>query len=620
MLDYDLSIMKGADGSALWYEVNTCASEHAVRIYHTFKSTPCYSQLTQKLRSPRLPAYFKFIIKREIYPFIHQACVIQWYKRNNQQISHKENTVLVPNYGVLSELARCWNFESVPIKLIGLFSLSSIRDISCRTFLLRRVVRAYIKNCIGEIFKRISIFKKRNTSPQTSKKQTIACHFVEGADFSKRNCLNWYPESGIDSERVLIYFDTLFRGERVKKEVIQHIERLGFRWIALKKSIIENQSAYFWRAPKIPDDFCIKKNSAHSIKEKWLLKAGNDLLRQVHFWSSFYDVFDICINYIPEEGVAKNIAQAIAFDIRKEKPGVLIGKQRSEIFIQNYNFEVLAFHPKHIFFIWNKRVKDYLSSGYGYTDMLITTGYPNNIFRNDKSRVNLLKSRGVKFIIALFDDAHGKDSIFSTKKMAIFYESFLQWLVNDPELGLIIKSKKPAVINTVPLIESLLKIALKTGRCIRIDDEWGRLPSEASFGADMAVGVGISSALIEAVIAGCKGIHYDMTGLKSHEFYRWGYESIIFDDPERMMLALKRYHSNPEDESQLGDWSSYLDLLDPFRDGKGGQRMGAYMHCLLDNFAAGKNRDEAIRGANEEYAKSWGDDKIINMRRAYETV
>ena len=202
---------------------------------------------------------------------------------------------------------------------------------------------------------------------------------------------------------------------------------------------------------------------------------------------------------------------------------------------------------------------------------------------------------------------------FSKKDMTKFYQSILQWILDDSTIGLVIKSKKPAVIDNLPMIHPLLNKALKTDRCIKIENELGRFPSEASSGADMAIGCGISSAVIEAVIGGCRGIHYDMTNLKNHEFYKWGYEKVVFDDLDRMMASLKKYKENPHSNSELGDWTPYLNELDPFRDGRGGERMGTYMRWLLEAFDKGKNRDEAMQYANKLYTNKWGNDTITNM-------
>lgn len=621
MLAYDLGEMRSVNGSVLHFETKARASKLAVQISYMIKSTPLYKKLIEKLPSKLVLLYLQFIIKREIRPYVRQACVIQWYRRNGKQLSVRESFVKIPRYGISVLLANCWDFKDVPIKLVRMISLDPV----CVN-LIRKLIRSYIKKVFIKITKIFSSSKSNYSFLAQFKTQgNIACHYAEGLDPSRRNDLNWYPGSKIKPEKVIIYFDSLNNktGKLIRKKTIQQIEERGFKWIALKRGIIEGQISYYRYVPKSCKFTPLKKNVVRDVTEDWILKAGNNLLERVEFWYFFHRELNVRVHYIPEEESTENIAQAIAYDIEKEKPGILVGKQRSEIFIPLLSD--LGLHPKHIFFNWNNRIRNYLGPNYDQIKALITTGYPNKIVKRDKAISDsvpskILRAKGINFIVALFDNAYGPEVYFSTKGMSEFYLTFLQWILDDSSVGLIVKSKKPYVIDGLFSIQPMLEKAIKTGRCIRIKDEWGRFPSDASIGVDMAVGAGISSALMESVIARCRGIHWDMTHLRNHEFYKWGYESIIFDDLEKMIAALKRYKENPESEPKLGDWSDHLDQLDPFRDGKGGQRMGTYMRWLLEGFDNGKNQDESIQYANEKYAKQWGEDKIHDLRDKDETT
>ncbi len=619
MLEYQLGEMLGTDGSVLRYEIEARAFELAIRISRIIESTSIYKQLIRKLPSQRVLLYFQYIIKKEIYPFVRQGCVIQWYKSNGKTIPFHESVVKVPKSGVFILLKECWNFEDIPITLVSQLLLNFTNVAS-----LQKLIKYYAKTSMVKLGNDFYRFKKNNypTLPRLQQ-GTIACHYTEGIDPFRRNDLNWFWGSGISPKQVLIYLDSNnidnSQGNKVRKETVQQIEKHGFRWVALDNNIIERKNGNYWQPPKVPDNFFIDRKEAQNKVETWIVSTTNNLLEQVHYWRSFYNEFDIRINYTSEEGLAKNIAQSIAFDIEEAKPGLLIGKQRSEIFLP-HSLYCIGYHPKHIFFVWNKRLGHYFSPNYNQNEVFVIAGYPNCIVRKDENISNFrsdfsqkLKSKGIGFIIALFDNMYGPDIHFSKKGMIEFYQSILQWILDDPTVGLIIKSKKPFVINNLPEIHSLLNRALKTDRCIRRENEFGRFPSEASFGADMAIGCGISSALIEAVIGGCRGIHCDMTNLKSHEFYKWGYEKLIFDNLDRMIESLKKYKENPQNNSELGNWSPYLNKLDPFRDGKGGERMGSYMCWLLESFDNGKNRNEAIQYANKLYSEQWGSDKIIPM-------
>ena len=617
MLDYQLGEMRGKNGSVLRYEVEAITMELAISISRKIELTAIYKRLIKKLPSQRVLLYFQYIIKEEIYPFVRQGCVIQWYKRNGKTIPFHESFVKALESGVFLLLKECWNFEDIPITLSNQL-LINFTNIT----LLKKLIKSCAKTSIGKLGSSFYRFKK-NGYPILPRLQQgiIACHYTQGIDPSRRNDLNWYRESGISPEQVLIYFDKnntdSISGKLISRQIIKKVENCGFKWVSLEKGIIEGKDENYWHPHEKPKNLFIEKGIAQNKVEKWIVDVANDLLAQVHYWRSFYDDFNVKINYTPEEGLAKNIAQAIAFDIEKINSGFLVGKQRSEIFLP-HSLYCIGYHPKHVFFVWNKRLGRYFSPNYNQNDVLVITGYTNELFKENEDMSNLsifqkLRSVGVNFIIALFDNMYGPDVHYSKKGMTEFYQSILQWVIDDSTIGLVIKSKKPAVVKNLPMIHPLLNKALKTNRCIKIENELGFFPSEASSGADMAIGCGISSALIEAVIGGCRGIHYDMTHLKNHEFYKWGYEKIIFNDIYRMISALKRYKKNPDDEPELGVWSPYLDKLDPFKDGKGGERIGSYMRWLLESLDEGKSRNEALQYANKLYSEQWGSDKVMQL-------
>ncbi len=60
----------------------------------------------------------------------------------------------------------------------------------------------------------------------------------------------------------------------------------------------------------------------------------------------------------------------------------------------------------------------------------------------------------------------------------------------------------------------------------------------------------------------------------------------------------------------LGDWSDHLNELDPFRDGRGGDRIGIYMRWLQEGFEKGLRRDKTIARANKLYAEDWGKEMV----------
>ncbi|MDD4910386.1 MAG: hypothetical protein PHR44_06915 [Candidatus Omnitrophica bacterium] len=613
MLKYELGEMRDGNGAVLKYETMGKTFEYVEEITGLLTASSVYKQLQERFPSDYLIGYFRSCLRTEIYPFIRQACLIEWYKRNGRPISVNDSIVFVPEEGCSSLLKQVWEFKDAPIEL-----LHPLRFALMFPGLTFRQVNIRCRQRIKSILESLRCIRRTPAPIGRSDNAMIACHYTEGIDAERRTDLNWYYESGISPERIMIYLDSRHatsvrfrRGKLISRDIVQEIRNKGFRWVAIERNVAEGRSVC-WHPPKPESGLFIRNKSGQSNAEKWLTAQANKLLWAVHYWRCFYEEFNIKINYIPEEVCPESFAQAIAFDIIKDTNGVLVGKQRSELFQRKWISDRC---PRHILFTWNQRSKGYLVSNHEIIGTLVVSGYPNNILQIARAGhySGISRSRGANFVIALFDNVSGPDNQFSEKGMAEFYRAFLQWVIDDPAVGLIIKPKKPRAIDRLTSIAPLLGSAVKTGRCIRIADETGRFPAEASRGADMAVGIGISSALMESVIAGCRGIHYDITNLKSHEFYEWGYNAIIFNNLDLLMESLKAYKADRGLNPGLGDWSSFMDRLDPFCDGKGGQRMGVYMRWLLESFDAGEGREEAIQYANSRYAQSWGADKIANM-------
>jgi hypothetical protein len=131
-------------------------------------------------------------------------------------------------------------------------------------------------------------------------------------------------------------------------------------------------------------------------------------------------------------------------------------------------------------------------------------------------------------------------------------------------------------------------------------------PCDTALGSDLTVGYPINSAVIEGALAGVPGIHIDLTKHHEHFFYNEGYRQIVFDDLGEAMEAINRWIRNPSNEPSLGDHSAVIDQIDPFRDGKAGERMGRYIAWLLEGFDRRLRRHDAVRRASRLYAEQYG--------------
>ena len=340
--------------------------------------------------------------------------------------------------------------------------------------------------------------------------------------------------------------------------------------------------------------------------DQWILEKGKELISEAQYWITFYKFFNIKLE-IDILVWSRASAKKIAMDY---VGGLRFGTQRSTI-THYERMPMLDYNANHVFFVWGNEIKLYKNPNV-ITSQFVLTGYPYNIQSKIENLAEPLRANGANFIVALFDNGFGPLSYLSKESVRDFYEIFLTWLLDDPSVGLITKEKKPGHIQELGM-DSLIKKANETGRFLELTQVLGRYPSDAASCADIAVGVHISSAVMEAVFNGGRGIHWDLFKDYTHPYYEWGKDKIIFDSKEQLIKSLKELKRNSSFD--VGDWGDNLQFIQPFKDAHGGPRIGAYLREVLNAMDEGLNREEALEKANKFYTKQWGENKIYISKK-----
>ena len=79
------------------------------------------------------------------------------------------------------------------------------------------------------------------------------------------------------------------------------------------------------------------------------------------------------------------------------------------------------------------------------------------------------------------------DIPYSKTMLLEFYRSFLNLVIDNSHIGLIIKSKKPDILPRLTELDQILKQALDTHRCIIVDNPQKQLPVYASNASDISL-------------------------------------------------------------------------------------------------------------------------------------
>ncbi len=232
-----------------------------------------------------------------------------------------------------------------------------------------------------------------------------------------------------------------------------------------------------------------------------------------------------------------------------------------------------------------------------------------------------LHSKGAQRIIAYLDENSLPDARWHTghEFMRENYAFILERLLNDKALGLVFKPKVPRTLHLrLGPVAPLLDRALGTGRCFMF--QGGALhgsfpPAAAALASDMVIHGHLDSATagIECVLAGAPTLLLDREGWPVSRLHALGKDA-AFTNWNDLWQALEHHWRTPGGNPRLGDWSSIIHELDPFRDGRAAERMGSYLQWILEGLNAGRPREAVLADAAERYAAAWGKDKIAVNR------
>lgn len=605
-LEYSLADMWEGDQS-MGIKLQFDWPQLAFNVLKVIQKKQVYHDLCQILPAHKADVYFEKEIYKEIYPLARLLLLARWHK--NQESDRLRNYVIIyPDSGLTEAIREIWPDQSI------LFV--SHRSIDLR-YIKNQMKLLFSKNDRWIAVSRIPFENKPQNNNSGPAKAKIALHYVEGINTQRRSDIFWYLDSNISPQSVLLYFDlNKSLKNRVEKGVCRQLDDMGILQVVLHPKAVADLKKYKWI--KLKKDGGIKELKGEKSRqcnlESWIAIVGRILLADIKHWIAFYSFFNIKVVVDIGAQMTEGVAQNMALDF---VDGIRVGIQRSDVSLVEYQ-PFLRYNANHLFFVWGSQVNIHKNTS-PIIDNFVICGYPfgkvfDHKFLKDNSRSQM--GNNIKLVIALFDSTFNYDNYFSKDMIENFYRAFINWVINDKEVVIIAKEKKESFYNQLTGIHKLVEHAQKTGRYIRIENALGRLPFDAACAADIAVGIGISSAVMEAVIAGRKGIHCDLPKHYFHPFYKWGYKKIIFDDLSQLMESLKQYKNNPTGEFNLGNWSSCLNLMEPFRDGRAGERIGNYLRWLLETFDRGKNRDEAVQYANKLYTHEWGEDKVVDMRNS----
>lgn len=448
-------------------------------------------------------------------------------------------------------------------------------------------------------------------------------------DRARRSDLFWALDAPVPRENLLVYFDrpslpvTAAHADTLAAE--------GIEPLAIVPAASAARGVHV-HAPG-PGLAVAKRAAAGSIVRAWLGAAlrgrppGVFLLAnawyfatQLAWWSDFFEQHGVKVSVSPYDFTRPYAAKNLALE---RLGGVSVSYQWSNIDVGTVEMSGVS----DAMLVFGPRYERVLREAGSLAGRLVHCGYPTDhafeAVRPAASELRAgLEAAGARFVVALFDEnsSDARMAAISNERARELYRGFLEPVLADPSLGLVIKPGYPLTLRgrLGEEVAALLDEALETGRVVLVDQgTWvtERYPAEAAQAADACAGLLMSgTAALEAWLAGARTVFVDLERLYDREVYEWGRGAAVFDSCEAFFEGLRAYRGNPAGNAAFGDLSRWAEGRVAFADGRAATRIGGYVARLHAALAAGRTRDEALAAADDAHVAEWGDGSVVPWR------
>jgi hypothetical protein len=588
------------NGQLLSFEAFSLSEEIAEIGVQEFTKSLVYKELKNIFPENLTILLFKKLIYEKVFKTSSKVVISNF---NNKKIINTDlySINLFKKKKDLSNFTFTENKENI-------FSLTNLNK-KIRDYLWINYTKiCYIRNLINFFFPFYENTKNKNIK--------IAVNFLDGLDLKERSDFFWYNKD-ILSNKVLTYFENnsritnkYYRND--KKKIKSKLKSLNieFKYLYSLGCFLKNHELDQLREKII--------NLKVSEEEIFLKYNALIFISKIQFTLNFFKINNIKIHQNTEEMGTGNILRQIAI---KLNGGCSFGRTKS--YPTNIKGDFIGFAPNDIFFSWGKETAKRIAKTENCINHIVITGDPYPSISPEKNlmileKIEKLKKTGINFFILVLDSSYSDNKgltwqITYTKKMEIFLEKILDFQKNNPEVGLIIKSKKKDSLKKLTKIFDRIKKLEIENKCIFVNNN-NDLASHYSKFADFTLSLSahIQGALFQCLINSkkFKGILYDDSNLSivEKEIYKSGENKVIFNDIDKMIDEVKKYKNGSNYDPDLGKWNP--EPHDPFCDGLGGKRIGLFLNSLIDCYEKGLNTEEAINKTIKEYVKVYNSDKI----------
>ena len=472
-----------------------------------------------------LTAYLGMEIAGDITPAVYMAHYARW-KDYKPGLEKAENILVLPG--------SYWNDELVE-GFKGYVDRVEFQKNEKWLKLPVKVLLQLIRACLT-----ICIPVKSEPAPDPQKPGKILTIYRMGLLKDERNDIPFFHSSSIRPENMLILFR---HAHHLPTEAeMEWMKQTGVQCISSPDESTSVPGVLNWKSSR---GFKVELRNFYRIYLKtalqaflrrkkntlWLLERIRDIGFNQAFWKDFFTANNvrIIVNSAPSgENFMLNLSIA-------ETGGIGVAVERSILF--DY-CTIIHNPPNHISFISGPYSMTQIPESTFSLYTIQSGGLNVNHTANDTGleRIQELKRRS-EIVIAVFDEV--PNDWFFGDSIAEMYRALADLARDDRRFSLLIKTKKPQILERLEDVYREIQKLSKEGRCLIAS--YKITVSAAAANSDLVV-CAPSTAAFESVLSGTRTIVYNPMRSGSRLFYtQEGLNRRVFEDSLSMIAAIQEY-------------------------------------------------------------------------------
>lgn len=436
---------------------------------------------------------------------------------------------------------------------------------------------------------------RQSAHRQRWQRPMIGVELGEGLDPAGKNDAFWMVGGAVDPCRVIFILERHNLAFLDVPKSIQYARSIGASMVTPDAVLARKLRLPYWEPARDlaghPDMLRIDGlQGADPVASRWLQRTLREARSRIRYWTGFFEDHNIAAYQHFTEMTTETVLRRVA---ARRADAIEFGRMRSQFFERH---GAAFFFQHQVAMVWNRDVADVLAASRTRSEFVVETGYPydymlsREVTSGAEDRA-LHFAKDVSTTCVVFDNHSHHDNHFTRQNLEAFYMAVISVAEKFPTLGLLVKSKKALILDSLPEVKvRLLRLATR-GRCIIVLGKGESAAANAVY-ADIAVGIPGSTATCEAALMGCHVLMFDPSG--ASRIPKEAVADVIFRD---IIPFRERLEEHVRDPGESLPQKNFRRTISP-RDGGDAHVLAAkFLNIYLQARESGKDSRASLNAA-----------------------